>query len=60
MPIQKLSDKKEGDQMKHESIDEIKVNIELTLRQLDNLLSNRINLMVPVIDYIRENLVRYK
>lgn len=32
-----------------------KVKVELTLAQLDDLLSNKISKMIPVIEYIRKN-----
>jgi len=32
-----------------------KVWVELSYKQLDNLLSNRVSFMQPVIDYIRDN-----
>ncbi|MFA5132886.1 MAG: hypothetical protein WC444_06195 [Candidatus Paceibacterota bacterium] len=32
-----------------------KVVVELTLKQLDDLLSNRVSQMKPVIEYIRDN-----
>jgi len=38
----------------------MKVIIELTTEQLDNLLSNRISEMKPVIDYIEHNVISKK